>query len=322
MKTPTSSANYHKEREGVLKVALELNRYGYIFRETPNGDIGIDGQVEHVSDLGQVTGKIIAAQIKSGSSYLTDKGDHFAFYPKEKHKNYWVNFPLPVLLFVYYPADEKIYFTDVRYQLSIPEKERNYIRLDKNSFLDEVNSSKIFESVGEFGIPYYPIDKVFNMMSNTVCPNPTFSISYLDLFTQGLTNICRHVYFGMDLAMEIAEYNNRTDFGMCLGYDEHEFLHNYAKFIMSQNLANINYSDYLIDWKERELQPTFIAPINNRGRELLEHIKSIESKYKEQLPPTTLVRERLIRMTFFSHDNQLRLELGQELRKLTKNTKA
>jgi len=320
MNTPIVTENYYKEREGVLKIALELNSYGYVFRETSNGDIGIDGQIEHISENGEATGKIVAAQIKSGNSYLVDKGDHFAFYPKEKHKNYWSIFPLPVILFVYYPNDGKIYFTDVRYQLNIPKQNHTYIAIDKKSTLNSVSAKDIFETTGDLSIPYYPINQVFSIMINTVCQNPTFHISYLDLFTQGLTNLCRHVYFSMDLALAIAEHNNETEFGLGIGFTEHEFLHDYAKFLMSQNLATINYSDYLIDWKERQLQPTFISPLTIRGRELLEFIKKTEDSFKTELPPTTLVRERYIEMQFRSQDDFMRLELGKKLREIIKKT--
>ncbi|WP_333889179.1 DUF4365 domain-containing protein [Sphingobacterium siyangense] len=321
MNTPKVSDNYYKEREGVLKVALELNSIGCIFRETPNGDIGIDGQIEYINDRGEATGKIVAAQIKSGNSHLIDKGDHFAFYPNEKHKIYWSMFPLPVILFVYYPNDDKIYFTDVRYQLRIPKQNRGYLVLDKNSVLNKQSAKNIFETTGDLSVPYYPIEQVFSLMINTVCQNPTFNISYLDLFTQGLTNLCRHVYFSMDLAMEIADYNNETEFGLGMGYDEHEFLHAYANFLMNQNLASIDYSDYLIDWKERQLQPTFIAPLTARGRELLEFIKNIEGKFKTELPPTTLVRERFIEMRFRTPDDYMRMALGKKLREIADITK-
>lgn len=321
MSTPIVTENYFKEREGILNIALELNSYGYVFRETPNADVGIDGQIEHVNEKGETTGKIVAAQIKSGNSYLIDKGDHFAFYPHEKHRNYWSIFPLPVILFVYYPIDGRTYFTDVRYQLSIPKQDRSYITLNKDAYLNISTAKGIFETVGDFGIPYYPIDKVFDIMAKTVCSNPAFNISYLDLFTQGLTNICRHVYFGMDLVLQIAEYNNETEFGFRIGYEEHEFLHNYAKFVISQNLAHIDYSDYLIDWKERELQPIFIAPLNVRGNQLLDFITCIEEKFKTHLPPTTLVRERFIKMKFYSSDDDMRLELGKKLREVLEKTK-
>ncbi|MFN0290050.1 DUF4365 domain-containing protein [Pedobacter helvus] len=316
MNTPNVSENYYKEREGVLKVALELNSNGYVFRETSNGDIGIDGQIEHINERGEATGKIVGAQIKSGNSYLVDKGDHFAFYPHEKHKNYWSVFPLPVILFVFYPNDGKIYFTDVRYQLNNPKLTHAYVTLEKNSFLNSFTAKKIFETTGDFSVPYYTIDEVFLIMAKTICQNPTFHISYLDLFTQGLTNLCRHVYFSMDVALSIAEYYNETEFGLGLGYTEHEFLNEYAKFLMSQNLASIDYSNYLIDWKERQLQPTFIAPLTVRGRELLKSIKIIESKFKTHLPATTLVRERSIEMQFRTPDDYLRLDLGKKLREI------
>jgi len=312
MDTPIVSQNYYKEREGVLKLALELNKYGYVFRETSNGDIGIDGQIEYISDNGESFGRIVAAQVKSGNSYLHDKGNHYAFYPHEKHKNYWAIFPLPVILFVYYPTDDKIYFTDVRYQLNNP-KHITYIKLYKENYLNEETAIKIFETSGEFSIPYYSIPEVFDLMLNSICPNPTFNISYLDIFTQGLTNICRHIYFGMDLVMTIADYNNKTEFGFSIGSREHDFLHEYTKFIISQNLATINYSDYLIDWCERQLQPMFIAPLNNRGFQLLSYISEIEKKYKEDLPATTLVRERFIEMKFYTQDDYTRLELGQKI---------
>jgi len=320
MNTPMVTENYYKEREGVLKVALELNSNGYVFRETSNGDIGIDGQIEHINDKGEATGKIVAAQIKSGNSYLVDKVDHFAFYPKEKHKNYWSVFPLPVILFVYYPNDGKIYFTDVRYQLNIPKQNHTYIVLDKNSVLNNLSAKNIFETVGDLTVPYYPTNQVFSIMTNTVCQNPTFNISYLDLFTQGLTNLCRHVYFSMDLALAIAEYNNETELGLGMGYTEHEFLHEYAKFLMSQNLASIDYSDYLIDWKERQLQPTFIAPLTVRGRQLLDFIKTTENKFRTELPATTLIRERYIEMQFRTQDDYMRLDLGKKLREILKKT--
>ncbi|GAB1857353.1 hypothetical protein MHTCC0001_21890 [Flavobacteriaceae bacterium MHTCC 0001] len=317
MKTPIVSQNYYIEREGVLKLALELNKYGYIFRETSNGDIGIDGQIEYISDNGHPIGKIVAAQVKSGNSYLHDKGNHYGFYPHEKHKNYWTVFPLPVILFVYYPKDDKIYFTDVRYQLN-SSRQSSYIKINKQDYLYEKTALSIFETSGKFNIPYYSIPQTFNLMLNTVSSNPTFNLSFLDLFTQGLTNMCRHIYFSMDLVMKIADYNNKTDFNYSIGSSEHDFLHDYIKFIISQNLAAINYSDYLIDWRERQLQPMFIAPINNRGFHLLNYISQVERKYKADLPKTTLVRERIIEMKFYSEDDNTRLELGQKLRERLK----
>ena len=72
VKLPQYTSNNFQERIGVYKVGLKITELGLIFRETPNSDVGIDGQIEYVNSRGEATGKIIAVQIKSGDSYLNE----------------------------------------------------------------------------------------------------------------------------------------------------------------------------------------------------------------------------------------------------------
>jgi hypothetical protein len=293
---PKVNDTYFSEREGVLKIALELNRYGLVFRETPNGDVGIDGQIEYVNKENQALGKIVAVQIKSGDSYLTDKDDYWAFYPKEKHRIYWESYPIPVILLVYSPSNDKTYFVDARYQLSIPEKKEKCIRIPKTNVLSIQSKELIFESFGPLNEPFLSIEDLFNEMINKKCTNPTFLISYFDLFINGLTNICRQLFFSISLACDIAEFNNESEFGMSIGSLEHEFLHDYVKFLVSQNIANIDYADYLIDWNERELQPTFIATITQHGKELMDFITEKEKVLGTNLSDVNIICERFLKM--------------------------
>ena len=253
--------SYFTEREGVLKVGIEINRLGLIFRETPNGDVGIDGQVEYINNNDQAIGKIMAVQIKSGDSYLIDKENHWAFYPSQKHKSYWESYPIPVILLIHSPSKKETYYTDVRYQLNIPRKENEYISIPKNMTLESSTKDMLFASSGDIGSDFFEPSKLFEIMIKTKCHNPTFRVCFFDLFVQGLTNLCRQLFFSMQLAIEIAEYNNESEFGLSIGMTEHQFLNDYVKFLVSQNLARIDYADYLIDWEERKLQPTFLAPI-------------------------------------------------------------
>ena len=50
MSFPCLSNNDFQERAGILRVANTLNAMRCLFRETPNQDVGIDGQVEFVDD--------------------------------------------------------------------------------------------------------------------------------------------------------------------------------------------------------------------------------------------------------------------------------
>jgi hypothetical protein len=115
---PKYPSNNRQERIGVSKVALMISELGSIFRETSNSDVGIDGTIEYVNSADEATGKIVAVQIKSGDSFLhNNKNDSWTFYPEEKHKVYWEKFPIPVILLIYRPTDNEIYFIDVRYYL-------------------------------------------------------------------------------------------------------------------------------------------------------------------------------------------------------------
>jgi hypothetical protein len=50
MVRPKIDSNYFQERAGVHQVGGILTSMFLIFRETPNADVGIDGQVELVDD--------------------------------------------------------------------------------------------------------------------------------------------------------------------------------------------------------------------------------------------------------------------------------
>jgi|ERR1043165_1869684 hypothetical protein len=294
---PEVDSKYFTERAGVLRVASEVNSLGFVFRETPNKDVGIDAQIEYANSEGKAIGKLVAAQIKSGDSYVHDKGNYWVVYPQEKHKNYWESFPIPVILFVYSPKNNQIYFTDARQQLNNPQKKNSYIEIPKENIFTISSRDSIFQNIGNFNSPFLDLHDVLRLMMVNRCSNPTFSVSYFDLFINGISNIGRQLYFSMSLASDIADHYNKTEYGIAVGETEHNFLHGYARFLISQNLARVDYADYLIDWTERMLQPTFLAPLTQRGRDLLKYI-SEQHVQKRKNSKVNLISERLIRMPF------------------------
>ncbi len=61
-------------------------------------DFGIDAYIDITID-GFVTGKSIAVQVKSGTSYLNEINEDFwIFYGERKHLNYYLNHDIPVLV--------------------------------------------------------------------------------------------------------------------------------------------------------------------------------------------------------------------------------
>jgi Domain of unknown function (DUF4365) len=83
------------------KVANELH---WAFRDKPQIDIGIDGEIEVREPNGAMRGRIISVQVKCGKSFFraeTESG--FKYRPKPEHLNYWLSYTTPVVLVL---ADE------------------------------------------------------------------------------------------------------------------------------------------------------------------------------------------------------------------------
>lgn len=97
---------------GVTKTQLFFQAAGWLFREQPLEDYGIDAHVEIVEG-GNVKGRLVALQIKSGDSWLrpiADGGWHF--YPEKRHVNYWQNHSLPVAVVVWHQSTDTLFFRE------------------------------------------------------------------------------------------------------------------------------------------------------------------------------------------------------------------
>jgi hypothetical protein len=286
MTLPKAGATYIQERVGINAVAVEAARMNAIWRETTTGDVGVDGTLEFVSVDGYATGRLVAVQVKCGPSFFrAEDGAAWKFYPEEKHRQYWERLPIPVMLVLHDPDTKRSYWTDVRQALRTPDRtgaERRHIAVPKTPLLSQVSAIDLFESAGVSGQAYIDeLDLVLKLMVRTRHNNASFPVSYFDLFTQGLTNIARSLYFGMDLAQSAAEFNMERAGGLQLlgvGFEEHEFLFGYVKFLVAQHIAYVDFADCMIDWYDRDMQPHFVAPLTPRGRQLVELVSATEDR--------------------------------------------
>lgn len=102
------------EREGVAAVQQCLTQMGWIFRENPHTDYGIDGDVEQVMN-DEPTNSHIALQIKSGPSYLKENREgNITFYIDEWHYKYWLQSDRPVLILFYDKANDRVIWEQVK----------------------------------------------------------------------------------------------------------------------------------------------------------------------------------------------------------------
>ena len=71
------------ERIGVSAIDNKISSLGWIFREQPIVDMGIDAHIE-VVDVNP-TGKLLGVQIKTGASHFTNHYNYLLYYGKVIH---------------------------------------------------------------------------------------------------------------------------------------------------------------------------------------------------------------------------------------------
>ena len=188
-----------------------------------------------------------------------------------------------MLLILHNTDTGQSYWIDVRQALRVPvREERPFIDVPKANLLDTTSPAALFENAGVLNQPFIPaIEDVLIKLVMTVSNEGTFPLSYFDLFVHGMTNICRSIYYGMDLIRNAGAYNldvRKSEFGIGMGVPEHEFVFGFVKLLLAQNLAQIDYADCLIDWVDREIHPHFVAPLTSRGRALVALIHKEEKR--------------------------------------------
>jgi len=88
---------------------------GWIFREQPILDFGIDAQVELAED-GNPTGKLIGLQIKTGPGNFRETSGGLIYYGQPAHLDYWLGHSLPVILVAHLPESDESFWVHVTAQ--------------------------------------------------------------------------------------------------------------------------------------------------------------------------------------------------------------
>lgn len=136
------------EWRGLDRIGPAVHGMGCIWREQEKDDIGVDGEIElcrpRASGEGLAgTGKIIKVQSKAGAKYVVkDRPDSFASPVTEKDLRYWQSLNLPVLYVVHHPADDALYWKDVKtYLADTPDAFEPPLRIEFDKETDRFDES-------------------------------------------------------------------------------------------------------------------------------------------------------------------------------------
>ncbi|MCX6170949.1 MAG: DUF4365 domain-containing protein [Ignavibacteriales bacterium] len=99
-------------KTGVNYIRSIVEEAGSLFHKIESeNDLGIDALIEFIRDEKPLNSQI-AIQIKSGSSYF-NPSEQECIIPIGKHRDYWLNHPLPVIGIVYVPALKCAYWLNI-----------------------------------------------------------------------------------------------------------------------------------------------------------------------------------------------------------------
>ncbi|OEF94669.1 DUF4365 domain-containing protein [Vibrio splendidus] len=131
------------ERIGINAVeSVVVRNLGWIFRDQPVCDQGIDAHIEIVND-GNPTGKLLGVQVKSGSSHFKETAQGYVYYGSMVHLEYWLSYSLPVILVGYLPEDDKVIWAPITKD-SIEYTPKNWkITIPKNCILTEESGDSL-----------------------------------------------------------------------------------------------------------------------------------------------------------------------------------
>lgn len=115
----------------------------WIVRELTERDYGVDLYVELVGKNGEITGDLVALQVKSANSVqFNDKGFFTYSGIKKSTINYWIGLPVPVFLIVVDLSNKHVYWSSVE----INQREGRFSNNNKTASLILTKDSDFSES--------------------------------------------------------------------------------------------------------------------------------------------------------------------------------
>lgn len=266
---------------------------GLIFRETSNSDTGIDGYIEEVNDNQEATGRLLAVQIKSGTSYIHDHGDHIVYYADVSHIKYWKLYPIPVVLCLHNPEIGCTYFQTIK---SHGHELSTKVIIPKSQLLTLDNKEAVFSSIAGFSSLYHSTEELYSIMKDTRVATADSYVSFLDLFVGGLTNLCTDIFCDISVLSSLIDLRSKEPM-FHIGQEDHLFLWEFIKLLTKENIAVVNFEACLYDWEERMMDPRILAPLTYRGIELRDYI--------EQKHPKTVCESLVSIITDYHWDERM-----------------
>lgn len=177
---------YNKtERQGVIETdRIITNDIGWIFREQPIIDVGLDAIIEQVED-DEPMGKFLAVQIKTGEGNFHRTEKTLMHYVSNIHYNYWLNLSIPIILVAHLPNQKETYWQEIKrgnfkknkkkWKIDIPfsQKLNEKSKTRLTSLLSKKNDRNfnIYRGEGDTEDGYHLLEDIQCISQATICIN-------------------------------------------------------------------------------------------------------------------------------------------------------
>ena len=266
------------ERRGINAVEAYFNNIGWVFRETPHTDCGIDGEVEQTINK-ELTGMKIALQIKSGESYLKEnKAGNIVFYIDEWHYKYWLQYSMPVLILFYDEANKRIIWDHVKLANIEQTTTRHKIELSPSKVLNEYSIEELNDIIQTYQPHhFYELTTDFDSFEFSLdCfheLNRSFILSCNEL--QHFKDKIQKQLLNPNPAILLSTINRLANQLKKYNADDYEYLHKGSWYLskMAENISALLYEAYTTQVNK------FITVINENIK-IWKSIKADISKLK------------------------------------------
>ena len=130
-------------RMGVSAAALVFETWGWLFREQPVEDYGIDTHVEPFDGPEQPARQLLALQIKTGVSFFREETeDGWWFRATRRHWHYWLGHVLPVAVILYNPETGTLFWQHVEASLVQLTGEGGKLLVPRSHVLDSSGAGR------------------------------------------------------------------------------------------------------------------------------------------------------------------------------------
>lgn len=174
------------ERFGVIETDRIITKeIGWIFREQPIVDVGLDAIIEQSED-GNPTGKFLAVQIKTGKGNFQVSEKKITYYVSNIHYNYWLNLEIPIILIAHFPESDKTYWQQINEHNLKKTKKQWKLEIPTFQELNKKSKNRLTDILSDKSQKSF----VFELYKGKVEPDSLFDIAEdVNCITDSIKNV-------------------------------------------------------------------------------------------------------------------------------------